>query len=128
MGAESMTAWPKPVRRVILDRAKGRCEGCGRPIPDDVNIHHRQYVSRGGESFPENGLALCGMGNTSGCHGLAHSGALGTARGWSVHSWDNPVEIPVWRFESWWLLTAGEPLPLTPDEAAELRALFGMEA
>lgn len=121
--------WPKPVRRKILDRAQGRCEGCGKPIPDDVDIHHRKYPSRGGESTVDNGLALCGRGNVLafGCHGKAHSGEFGESRGWAVHSWDNPTQVPVWRFESWWLLTDDKPLPLTPDEAAELRALYRME-
>lgn len=126
----SVTAWPKPVRRTILARANGRCEGCGAPIPDDVDIHHRQYISRGGRSVAENGLALCGRGNvlSFGCHGKAHSGQQGEARGWAVHSWADPAQIPVWSGEAWWLLNPdGTRSQLTWDEAAELRALYGME-
>ena len=121
-----MTAIPAKVANIVRDRAQGRCEGCGAYA--DTELHHRVFRSRGGAHSPQNLIALCGWGNHTGCHGAAHSGRLGAARGWAVHSWHNPAEVPVWRFDAWWLLTDGEPLPLTPDEAAELRALYGMEA
>lgn len=116
-----MRATDRASYEAVARRAHGICEGCG--INPAEQMHHRKYRSRGGKHEATNLLHLC-----TGCHGTAHSGRLGAARGWAVHSWHNPAEVPVWRFESWWLLTAGDPLPLTPDEAAELRALHGMEA
>ena len=56
------------------------CAICGRRYP--LNRHH--IVKRSaGKLFGEDGkevkkptVVLCGMGNTSGCHGLAHQGKL----------------------------------------------------
>lgn len=56
------------------------CAVCGRTSP--LNQHH--VVKRSdGELFDEHGrklrkptVTLCGMGNASGCHGLAHAGLL----------------------------------------------------
>ena len=122
-----MTGIPTKVRSIVETRADGRCEGCG--LRTTTELHHRLFRSRGGPHSPENLLALCGWGNHTGCHGAAHSGRLGAARGWAVHSWHTPGDVPVWMQEAWWLLnTDGTRSPLTPDEAAELRALHGMEA
>lgn len=61
---------PAKNRRIIERRSQGVCESCGdRPASD---IHHRQYLSRGGTHDVHNLVHLCGMGNTSGCHGRAH--------------------------------------------------------
>lgn len=65
MGAES----------VELDR----CAVCGRAWP--LNRHHVVPRSKGelwvgGRRLPKPTVTLCGNGNASGCHGLAHSGRL----------------------------------------------------
>lgn len=44
-----------------------RCVFCGRPT---TNRHHVVFRSQGGEKGPT--FAVCGNGNTSGCHGLLH--------------------------------------------------------
>lgn len=49
----------------------GWCITCGRPYPER---HHAVPRSQGGADGPE--LHLCGQGNTSGCHGEAHSKRL----------------------------------------------------
>lgn len=71
---------PAKNRRTIELRSGGVCESCGdRPASD---IHHRQYLSRGGVHDVHNLVHLCGGafgmagGNHSGCHGRAH------ANGW----------------------------------------------
>lgn len=55
------------------------CAVCGRPWP--LNQHHvvrrgagRMY--RQGVEVPKPTITLCGSGNASGCHGLAHANRL----------------------------------------------------
>lgn len=55
------------------------CVVCGRNAP--LNQHHVVRRSAGnlyrnGAKRPKPTLTLCGMGNASGCHGLAHSSRL----------------------------------------------------
>lgn len=53
-------------------------------------MHHRKFLSRGGDHSPANLAHLCGGasglagGNHSGCHGLAHSAT--PPEGWSIPS------------------------------------------
>lgn len=84
-------AIPEPVRRQLEERSGGVCEGCGQARA--INMHHRKYLSRGGDHTLSNLIHLCGAGNTSGCHGRAHKD--GSDNGWSVHRWETPSEIPV---------------------------------
>ena len=49
----------------------GWCAVCGRPVTER---HHVVPRSQGGTAGPT--IALCGRGNTGGCHGLAHSHRL----------------------------------------------------
>lgn len=52
-----------------------RCVVCGRPA---TNRHHVVQKGMGGSKLEKRipTVPLCGMGNTSGCHGKAHSGRL----------------------------------------------------
>ena len=91
MGAKPI---PAKNRAKVTERSGGICEGCGlRPATE---VHHRQYLSRGGKHDVGNLIHLCGMGNGSGCHGIAHS-SEGHELGWSVNSWSNPLHVPVLR-------------------------------
>lgn len=97
-------AIPETLRQAIAERSGGVCEGCG--IARATNIHHRQYLSRGGQHTLTNTLHLCGTGNTSGCHGRAHTD--GSDIGWSVHRWEDPALIPVdYRGQLRWLTDEG---------------------
>ena len=50
-------------------------------------------------------------------------------RGLKISSHAVPEQVPAWIGEAWWLLnTDGTRTRLKDDEAAELRALHGMEA
>jgi 5-methylcytosine-specific restriction endonuclease McrA len=87
-----MSTIPTKVRAGVHKRSCGVCEGCGlRPAAE---VHHRQYESRGGKHLLSNLIHLCGWGNHTGCHGVAHSKA-GEERGWSVRSGFTPAEMPV---------------------------------
>lgn len=72
-------------------RSGGRCEGCGTVAR--LEAHHCQFRSRGGQGGAGNGLLLCGFGNSSGCHGIAHSGE-GARRGWAVATGADPEQVP----------------------------------
>ena len=87
-------SFPPRVRRLIVARSGGVCEGCGHA--DATEMHHRKYKSRGGKDTPSNALHLCGWGNHTGCHGAAHSDD--PPQGHSVHSWENPLhELVLYR-------------------------------
>ncbi len=59
-----------------------------------TNRHHRKLRKHGGTDEPVNLIDLCGSG-TTGCHGYVHHNpAISFAKGWLVHSWDDPAEVP----------------------------------
>jgi hypothetical protein len=91
---------PQAVRDAVAERSGGTCESCGEAPAHD--IHHRKYLSRGGTHDVSNLLHLCGLGNTSGCHGKAHNG--GEETGLSVPSWARHETWPVMRRGEWVLL------------------------
>lgn len=80
-------------REQLLERSGGICEKCGQARA--TNWHHRKNASQGGEASLSNALHLCGSG-TTGCHGWI-TGNPGGANpyGWSVRSWQNPLDEPV---------------------------------
>jgi hypothetical protein len=100
-----VSAIPAPVRKVVLERADGRCEHCGAEV-DHLELHHRKYRTRGGKHLVTNLLALCGWGNHTGCHGLAHGGTVGESLGLSVRSWQHEIDIPVYYRGRWAILAA----------------------
>lgn len=56
----------------VEGREDGMCAICkSRPA---TNRHHIVPRSHGGEGGPT--IPVCGMGNTSGCHGMLHDGRL----------------------------------------------------
>lgn len=83
---------PVSVRKVVEARSGGVCEACGRRRATEK--HHRKHRSQGGLHTPENLLDLCGWGNHTGCHGVAHTRA-GVVKGLSVESMDDPAAVPV---------------------------------
>ena len=93
---------PQRTKERVRARADGRCEVCGKYAPG-ADIHHRLAKGMGGTSNkrihdPSNLLAVCGFGNTSGCHGDIHGRAdYSKAMGWIVSRFTphQPAEIPV---------------------------------
>jgi predicted HNH restriction endonuclease len=61
----------------VLDRARGRCEGCETVAPflrrsdglPYLEVHHRTHLAQGGEDTVENAIGLC-----PNCHREAHYG------------------------------------------------------
>jgi len=102
-------SFPQKVRDIVAHRSQLLCEGCGGSGP--LELHHRQYRSRGGKDTVSNALALCGSGNHTGCHGKAHT-AAGEALGWSVRSGFDPRTVPVQRSHGEvWLTDDGRAVP-----------------
>ena len=79
----------------LMGRSAGLCEVCGGEGSD---IHHRKPRGRGGTRDE----AINALSNLAllcrGCHALTESRrSLAYERGWLVHSWDEPGELPFLR-------------------------------
>lgn len=114
---------PAANRRMVEERSKGICEGCGKAPATE--IHHRRYKSRGGRHEVSNLIHLCGWGNHTGCHGVAHKGA--ERIGWSVSSGVfPPSDIPVLCRGVWVAFDdEGNAPPLLEATAMERLAAYG---
>lgn len=64
--------------RPDIDNAWGVCCVCGSPAQDRHHIVKRSAgkLVVNGREVKKPTVRLCGMGNASGCHGLAHQGRL----------------------------------------------------
>jgi hypothetical protein len=118
---------PARARERVYDRANGLCEVCGKYAPG-ADIHHRLAKGMGGTSNtaihdPSNLLAVCGWGNTSGCHGDIHgNAAYSKAMGWIVSRFTPyaPSRIPVRLWDGmWWLNDDGTRIRATSDEVIQ---------
>jgi hypothetical protein len=125
-----MTATPKRLLRALDTRDGHRCAFHG-PYCDTATLvpQHRANRGMGGRAslmVIENLLWSCAEYN-----GRIESDAKwaneARARGIKISTHHDPSQVPVWMFEQWWLLNPdGTRSQLTWDEAAELRALYGM--
>lgn len=70
------------IYRPLMDAptiVSGTCVVCGRPATNQHHIVWRswgQLYGEDGQPVPKPTVSLCGMGNVSGCHGLAHARML----------------------------------------------------
>jgi len=74
-------------------RVEGWCQGRAR------EFQHRLPTGRGGLWVPSNGLAVCGHGNTDGCHGFIHQNPnVAVKNGWTIPTGIDPALKPalVW--------------------------------
>lgn len=80
------------LRRVVFDRASGRCERCGTPVVDGHECHHRKLRSQGGRDEVANLACLC-----PGCHHDEVHARPGQARtdGWIVRRGSDPAMVAV---------------------------------
>lgn len=86
-------AIPAKVRALVEARSEGICEGCREARATEM--HHRKFLTRGGKHEVSNLLHLCGWGNHTGCHGIAHSGKRGEELGWAISSGTTPEFSPL---------------------------------
>ena len=75
----------------VADRSNRMCEGCHQKPA--MNLHHRRFLSRGGRHNIANLVALCGSGNHTGCHGLAHGS--NPPQGWAIKAADSRHESAI---------------------------------
>jgi 5-methylcytosine-specific restriction endonuclease McrA len=61
------------LRQQVLQRDGWRCQGCG--TRSNLEVHHKEFRSRGGDDSEENLITLC-----AGCHSLTHRQNEGTAQ------------------------------------------------
>ncbi|MDF9718073.1 HNH endonuclease [Nocardioides sp. ChNu-153] len=97
------------VRRVVLGRADGCCEVCGRQLYGDDgwgsfphSFHHRRPRGMGGTSradanSPANLLLVCGSATTpDGCHALIETQrVLALSTGWLLRQDEDPLQVAV---------------------------------
>lgn len=80
-------------------RIPGECLGAA------TNKQHRLPTGRGGPTVVSNLLDVCGMGNTSGCHGYIHNHpTLSVDNGWTVESGQSWRDKPVMLFDGFYIL------------------------
>lgn len=61
-----LTGWAK-IRQFVIDRAVGKCGGCGLPLGKRPEVHHVLAVAEGGTNDPDNLIAL---GTDCDCHAI----------------------------------------------------------
>lgn len=95
------------VRNLVLERAEGRCERCGKKLdPFFYSLQHRRARGMGGSRLsntntPANLGALCGTA-TTGCHGFVESHPrLAANVGWRVAQEKDPADFPVLTWQGW---------------------------
>ena len=89
-----VTPEEKHARDTVRARSGGVCEICDAARA--TNFQHRLAKAHGGPWEVANGLAVCGMGNVSGCHGRIHQNPIeAEANGWTVLSGHDFRSIPV---------------------------------
>lgn len=82
----------KRCRELVLQRADGLCERCGR---QGHTFHHRKNRSGGGGWNCANIVYLCGDG-TRGCHGwVTVNPAEASKEGFHIKPWEDEREVPI---------------------------------
>lgn len=111
-----MTGFPPKVRKIVVERSGGYCEGCAYHRADQ--IHHRRPRGMGGSSAADtntasNALALC-----YGCHeGVESRRQAAEIYGWLVPQGFSPRDRPVLRRGDWVLLDDdGAVIPQIDDD------------
>lgn len=105
-------------RRIVKARASVHgvpvCEACGvAPMTEYQHRKAKVHCTPAELWDPANGLAVCGHGNVSGCHGRIHQNPTEAyANGWSVRSFYDPANTPVLRRgDLVWLRSDGTYIP-----------------
>lgn len=118
---------PPRTREKVYARANGVCEVCGKYAPG-AEIHHRMLRGMGGSKKPnihnvESLIAVCGWGNTSGCHGDIHGNTdYSKAMGWIISRFSpyEPEQVPVRMWDGmFWLNLDGTRRRATDEEGRQ---------
>ncbi|MCH9276121.1 hypothetical protein JS533_007535 [Bifidobacterium amazonense] len=117
----------KETRQIVLGRDQHRCVVCETYLRPGqwpgMSIHHRLRRSQGsGEDElhePSNLISVCGMDNSTGCHGWIHQHPNEAVKlGYLIRSYDDhkPSEVPIFNQRYGWQLlsTDGQATPCKP--------------
>lgn len=96
------------VKQLVDLRDQQSCVMCGVSLAVAYGSRHhrkrRSQASRTEVHTPANLLLMCGSGS-SGCHGWVHAHpAWAYEHGFLVHSWADPLTVPVKTFAHGWVL------------------------
>jgi hypothetical protein len=84
----------KKIVEVVLQRAGGYCEMCGKVL-NDYALHHRKLKSRGGQDSVCNLMVLHHECHNLGTYSIHMTPGSSTKAGYMVSSWAEPENVPV---------------------------------
>lgn len=102
------------------------CEVCGeRPPTEYQHRKGKAHCSKAERWAPSNGLAVCGHGNYSGCHGerIHQQPDEAKANGWTVEPWSDPRKKRVLRRGEWVRFDDQGGMSPAPDEDEDERGV-----
>lgn len=80
---------------LVIQRAGGYCEKCGRPASESMALHHRKLKSRGGKDAVSNLMYVHHECHNLGTESIHLRPAFAADKGWMVASWDEPENTPM---------------------------------
>ena len=84
------------------------CWVCGLPNGDNFAVHHRKLRKHGGQDEAANLIAVHHKCHNLGTGSIHLAPAWSYERGYLVHSWDEPGEVPILRPDGSWVLLDNE--------------------
>lgn len=85
----------KKIVELVVERAQGYCEACGKPEQPTMALHHRKLKSRGGQDSASNLMRV-----HHSCHNMS-TGSIHANPDWAqdkgfmVGSWQEPDATPM---------------------------------
>lgn len=80
---------------LVIKRAGGYCEKCGRPCSDSMALHHRKLKSRGGKDSVSNLIYVHHECHNLGTDSIHLNPSFAADKGWMVASWQDPGNTPM---------------------------------
>ncbi len=80
---------------LVIQRAGGYCEKCGRPASESMALHHRKLKSRGGKDSVSNLMHVHHECHNLGTDSIHLRPGFAADKGWMVASWDEPETAPM---------------------------------
>jgi hypothetical protein len=84
----------KDIVELVLQRANGYCEMCGKVL-NDYALHHRKLKSRGGKDSVSNLMVLHHECHNMGTYSVHMTPGASTKAGYMVRSCAEPEDVPV---------------------------------
>ena len=109
----------KKIVELVVERAQGYCEVCGKPEQATMALHHRKLKSRGGKDSASNLIRVhhsCHNMSTGSIHA---NPAWAEDKGYMVESWKEPHEAPMHTPEGSIVLLQNDGTIITLEEGNE---------